>query len=57
MWICYFFFFSSLGSHPFAGSNKKVNLSRVVKGEHNDLGLRKCSRRLKALICTMMDVV
>jgi hypothetical protein len=45
------------GTHPFRGATGNVNLSKVLRGDYNELGEREYSEVLKALIYMMMDVV
>jgi hypothetical protein len=58
--LCVWIIISSFllpGAHPFTGANGKVNMMKIMRGDHNDLSEREYSDGLKALICRMMDMV
>jgi hypothetical protein len=53
--LCFLLFFE--GVHPFAGASGRVNITKVVTGDHSELVGREYSDELKGLIYRMMDMV
>jgi hypothetical protein len=45
------------GVHPFCGAKGRVNITKVMMGEHDELVGREYSDEVKGLIYGMMDVV